>query len=94
MGRSSRFSKSSLFSFGDNLTVEDDGGGRQEVFPASWGMAEDEPIDENERLADADAAEGRVIPHVLVREWLMTLGAPDQLPTPFSWRSSPLSSRT
>uniref|UniRef100_B0SW26 Uncharacterized protein n=1 Tax=Caulobacter sp. (strain K31) TaxID=366602 RepID=B0SW26_CAUSK len=81
-------------SFDDNLTVEDDGGGRQEVFPASLGMAKSDPIDENERLADADAAEGRVVPHARVREWLNTLGTPDQLPTPFSWRFSSLSSRT
>ncbi|KRA66473.1 hypothetical protein ASD79_04190 [Caulobacter sp. Root655] len=43
-------------------------------------MAEDDndPIDENERLADADVAEGRLVPHALVREWLKTLGTPDQ----------------
>jgi hypothetical protein len=54
-------------------------GGRQEVFLVGLGMVEpDDPIDEGGRLADADAAEGRVVPHALVREWLKTLGTPDQ----------------
>lgn len=50
----------------------------------------DEVEDEAERLAeaeaDADMAAGRVVPHEQVREWLLSLGTPDQLPTPYSWR--------
>jgi predicted transcriptional regulator len=36
--------------------------------------------------AEADADAGRVVPHARVREWLKSLGTPDQKPTPFSWR--------
>jgi len=50
----------------------------------------DAPDDEAERLAevaaDADLEAGRVVPHERVRDWLKTLGTPDQAPTPFSWR--------
>jgi predicted transcriptional regulator len=57
-------------------------------------MDEPEPFDELEneavRLADAEAdadfAAGRVVPHERVREWLLSLGTPNQLPTPYSWR--------
>jgi hypothetical protein len=55
---------------------------------------DDLPDDVAEALADADVEAGRVVPHALVREWLKTLGTPDQQPTPFSWRAPPLSSRT
>jgi predicted transcriptional regulator len=66
------------------------------VFLLLFGMAEPEPtifdaIDEEadrlaEAAADADAEAGRVVPHVRVREWLKTLGTPDQQPVPYSWR--------
>ncbi len=36
--------------------------------------------------ADADIAAGRVVPHERVVEWLKSLGTPNQLPTPYSWR--------
>jgi predicted transcriptional regulator len=59
-------------------------------------MAEPEPTifdaidDEAERLAevaaDADVEAGRVVPHARVREWLKTLGTPDQQPAPLSSR--------
>jgi len=57
-------------------------------------LPDDLPDDLAEALADADVEAGRVVPHILVREWLKTLGTPDQKPTPFSWRSPALSSRT
>lgn len=73
-----------------------DGDGRQEVFLIRSGMVEPEPTifdaidDEADRLAeavaDADVEAGRVVPHARVREWLKTLGTPDQQPAPFSWR--------
>lgn len=66
------------------------------AFLLLFGMGEPEPTifddhdDEADRLAegaaDADAEAGRVVPHARVREWLKTLGTPDQQPTPFSWR--------
>jgi predicted transcriptional regulator len=50
----------------------------------------DEMEDEAELLAeaeaDADVAAGRVVPHERVRDWLKSLGTPNQLPTPYSWR--------
>jgi predicted transcriptional regulator len=50
----------------------------------------DELEDEAERRAEADAdadiAAGRVVPHERVAEWLKSLGTPNQLPTPYSWR--------
>ncbi|MBO9708712.1 MAG: antitoxin [Caulobacter sp.] len=50
----------------------------------------DDIDDEADRLAeaaaDADVEAGRVVPHARVREWLKTLGTPDQQPAPFSWR--------
>lgn len=50
----------------------------------------DEVDDEAERQAmaeaDADIAAGRVVPHERVVEWLKSLGTPNQLPTPYSWR--------
>jgi len=59
-------------------------------------MAEPEPDifdgfeDEADRQAmaeaDADIAAGRVVPHERVVEWLKSLGTPNQLPTPYSWR--------
>lgn len=59
-------------------------------------MAEPEPNifddfeDEADRQAmaeaDADIAAGRVVPHERVVEWLKSLGTPNQLPTPYSWR--------
>jgi hypothetical protein len=55
---------------------------------------DDLPDDIAEALADADVEAGRVVPHARVREWLKTLGTPDQRPTPISWRLHPLSSRT
>ena len=60
-------------------------------------MAEPEPAifddsdDEADRLAetaaDADAKSGRVVPDARVREWLKTLGTPEQQPTPMHLRS-------
>ncbi len=55
---------------------------------------DDLPEDVVEALADADVEAGRVVPHNLVREWLKTLGTPYQQPTPFSWCTPTLSSRT
>lgn len=50
----------------------------------------DDLEDEADRLAetaaDADLEAGRVVPHERVREWLKTVGTPDQTPTPYSWR--------
>ncbi|MBQ1561117.1 MULTISPECIES: antitoxin [Caulobacter] len=50
----------------------------------------DEFEDEADRQAmaeaDADIAAGRVVPHERVVEWLKSLGTPNQLPTPYSWR--------
>ena len=50
----------------------------------------DEMEDEADRLAeaeaDADIAAGRVVPHERVGEWLLSLGTPNRLPTPYSWR--------
>jgi predicted transcriptional regulator len=46
----------------------------------------DELEDEAELAADADLEAGRVVPHERVREWLKSLGTPNQLPTPYSWR--------
>jgi hypothetical protein len=46
----------------------------------------DPPDDLAEAMAEADVEAGRVVPHTLVREWLRTLGTPEQLPTPFSNR--------
>ncbi|HWU80332.1 MAG TPA: antitoxin [Caulobacter sp.] len=39
-----------------------------------------------EAEADADIAAGRVVPHERVKDWLKSLGTPEQLPTPYSWR--------
>ena len=39
-----------------------------------------------EAEADADVAAGRVVPHERVKDWLKSLGTPNQLPTPYSWR--------
>ena len=36
--------------------------------------------------AEADVAAGRVVPHERVREWLASIGTPDETPTPVSWR--------
>ena len=36
--------------------------------------------------AEADVAAGRVVPHERVREWLASIGTPDESPPPFSWR--------
>lgn len=58
-------------------------------------MAEPEPnlFDEEDEAelaadaaADADLEAGRVVPHERVRDWLKSLGTPEQLPTPYSWR--------
>ncbi|MFZ0266955.1 hypothetical protein [Caulobacter sp.] len=38
------------------------------------------PDDVAEALADADIEAGRVVSHALVREWLRTLGTPEQIP--------------
>jgi hypothetical protein len=57
-------------------------------------LPDDLPDDLAEALADADVEADRVVPHALVREWLKTVGTYDQAPTPFSWRSPTLSSRT
>lgn len=52
-------------------------------------ILDDVPTEADERAlleAEADADAGRVVPHSRVREWLKSLGTPDQKPTPFSWR--------
>ena len=50
---------------------------------------DDLPDDIAEALAEADVEAGRIVPHALVREWLKTLGTPDQQPTPYSTSVSP-----
>ena len=37
------------------------------------------------RLAEADLAAGRVVPHAEVREWLLTWGTQDEKPAPAHW---------
>ncbi len=37
------------------------------------------PEDLGEALADADVEAGRVVSHAIVREWLKTLGTPEQI---------------
>ncbi|AYV46921.1 antitoxin [Caulobacter flavus] len=51
-------------------------------------MVEPDPDTDAEReaAADADVAAGRCVPHERVREWLKTVGTPEQTPTPYSWR--------
>lgn len=39
-----------------------------------------------EAAAEADAREGRVVPHARVRDWLRSLVAGTPEPTPYSWR--------
>ena len=39
-----------------------------------------------EAEADADVEAGRVVDHARVREWLKTVGTPEQAPTPFASR--------
>ena len=36
--------------------------------------------------AEADVAAGRVVSHERVREWLASIGTPDETPAPFSGR--------
>ncbi len=36
--------------------------------------------------AEADIAAGRVVPHERVREWLDSIGTPNEKPVPYSWR--------
>jgi predicted transcriptional regulator len=54
--------------------------------PDIFDALEDEAELAADAAADADLAAGRVVPHERVREWLKSLGTPDQLPTPYSWR--------
>lgn len=39
-----------------------------------------------EAAAEADARNGRVVPHARVRDWLKSLIAGTPEPTPYSWR--------
>jgi predicted transcriptional regulator len=41
---------------------------------------------EERALAEADVAAGRVVPHERVREWLKSIGTPNETPPPYSWR--------
>jgi predicted transcriptional regulator len=54
--------------------------------PTIFDTGDDEADRLAEAAADADAEAGRVVPHARVRDWLKTLGTPDQQPAPFSWR--------
>jgi predicted transcriptional regulator len=54
--------------------------------PNIFDALEDEAELLAEAEADADIAAGRVVPHERVKDWLKSLGTPNQLPTPYSWR--------
>lgn len=54
--------------------------------PDIFDEVDDEAELQAEAEADADVAAGRVVPHERVAEWLKTVGTPNQLPTPYSWR--------
>ncbi len=54
--------------------------------PDIFDALEDEAILAADAEADADFKAGRTVPHERVGEWLKSLGTPDQLPTPYSWR--------
>jgi predicted transcriptional regulator len=54
--------------------------------PNLFDELEDEAELAADAAADADLEAGRVVPHERVREWLKSLGTPNQLPTPYSWR--------
>jgi predicted transcriptional regulator len=54
--------------------------------PDIFDQLEDEADLAAEAEADADIAAGRVVPHERVKDWLKSLGTPNQLPTPYSWR--------
>ena len=47
-----------------------------------------DPEADERRLAEAEAdiAAGRVVPHEKVRQWLLSIGTPEELPAPYSWR--------
>jgi len=54
--------------------------------PTIFDSIDDEAERFAEAAADADVEAGRVVPHERVRDWLKTLGTPDQTSAPFSWR--------
>lgn len=60
--------------------------GMAESDPAIFDIADDDAERRAEAAADADVEAGRVVPHERVREWLKTVGTPNQKPTPYSWR--------
>lgn len=60
--------------------------GMAEPDPAIFDIVDDEAERLAEEAANADVEAGRGVPHERVREWLKTVGTPDQKPTPYSWR--------
>ena len=60
---------------------------RREAEATIFDRSDDEANRLAEAAADADTEAGRVVPHARVREWLKTLGTPDQQPTPMHLRS-------
>lgn len=53
--------------------------------PDTFDIADDEAERRAAAAANADVQAGRVVSHVRVREWLKTVGTPDQKQTPYSW---------